>query len=226
MFDVYLQKGSNIMNKLICIFLLCCFFPIVAVCQTDNGNTFQEEKDVKLDTIFKLGGKKIICTVLKVGQSSVSFTKPHQGQVMELGRKEIEKIIYKNGRLDIFNKPVFEMVEKFQWQAVLITENPAEVEGLYKRAVLSSNASTGSRNPKAAKNSATMRLQKKAANVGALIVLLTRSEMKGGYGEVPGWELEGIGYSDTPPDDTAAVNKEIRKMMERNSEKINKAKKK
>lgn len=69
-------------------------------------------------------------------------------------------------------------------------------------------------------------MQKKAANMGALIVLVTHSEMKGGYGEIPGWELIGIAYSDTPPDDTAAVNKAIRQMLEKNKERIENAKKK
>jgi hypothetical protein len=61
-------------------------------------------------------------------------------------------------------------------------------------------------------------MQKKAASMGALIVLLVRSEMKGGYGEIPGWELEGIAYSDTPPTDTAAVNKAIRELIERTNQ--------
>ncbi len=51
--------------------------------------------------------------------------------------------------------------------------------------------------------------------MGALIVLVVNSEMKGGYGEVPGWELDGIGYSDTPPPDSAAVNKAVRQMLEK-----------
>lgn len=50
--------------------------------------------------------------------------------------------------------------------------------------------------------------------------------MKGGYGEIPGWELEGIAYSDTPPADTASVNKAIRLMMKRNKERVEGAKKK
>lgn len=169
----------------------------------------------KMDTIIKLGGKKIICSVKKVGASSVTYSLPNSVVQQEILRKDIEKIIYKSGKVDVFNKPVFSVVDKLNWQAVMITENEEDVQGLYKRGVIKATASSGSRSPKAAKQSATIRMQKKAANMGALIVLVIRSEMKGGYGEIPGWELEGIAYSDTPPSDTAAVNKAIRELIER-----------
>ena len=179
----------------------------------------------KLDTIIKLGGKKIPCTVKKVTPTLVLYVKPLQTTQLEMPRKDIEKIFYRSGRKEIFNKPVFSMVNKDNWEAVLVTENEGDVEGLYKKGVVKSNASSGSRSPKAAKTSATIRLQKKAANMGALIVLLTASEMKGGYGEIPGWELEGIAYSDTPPADTASVNKAIRQMIERRKAKSGEKKK-
>jgi hypothetical protein len=184
--------------------------------QVQKKNTPTDKYEGKLDTILRLGGKKIICNIQKINPTTVSYTKPGQTAQAEMPRKEIEKIIYRNGRKEIFNKPIFSMVDKTQWEAVLITENEADVEGLYKKDVVKANAASGSRSPKAAKQSASIRLQKKAANIGALMVLLTRSEMKGGYGEIPGWELEGIAYSDTPPADTASVNKAIRKMIERN----------
>ncbi len=181
----------------------------------------------KMDTIIKLGGRKIICSVKKVGASSVTYSLPNSVVQQEILRKDIEKIIYKSGKVDIFNKPVFSVVDKLDWQAVMITEKEEDVRGLYKRGVIKATASSGSRSPKAAKQSATIRMQKKAANMGALIVLVVRSEMKGGYGEIPGWELEGIAYSDTPPSDTAAVNKAIRELIDRtNREKLQNQQKK
>ena len=180
----------------------------------------------KLDTIIRLGGKKIICTIQKVNQTSVQYTRQNETSIQEILRKEIEKIIYRNGRKEVYNKPVFSMIDVSQWEAVLVTENEGDVEGLYKRGVIKANASSDSRSPKAAKTSATIRMQKKAANMGALIVYITHSEMKGGYGEIPGWELEGIAYSDVPPADTASVNKAVRALLERNRARIAGAKKK
>jgi hypothetical protein len=180
----------------------------------------------KLDTIIRLGGKKIGCNVHKINPTSVSYSKPEQSAVLEMPRKEIEKIMFRNGRKEVFNKPVLQMIDNTQWEAVLVTENPNDVEGLYKKGFIKATASSDSRSPKAAKTSATIRLQKKAANLGALIVLITSSEMKGGYGEIPGCELQGIAYSDTPPADTASVNKLIRQMLDRNKARIEGAKKK
>ncbi|MGC8802907.1 MAG: hypothetical protein ACP5PS_03920 [Bacteroidales bacterium] len=183
----------------------------------------QQSTGEKMDTIIKLGGKRIICSVKKVNPTTVTYSLPNSNVQLDILRKDIEKIIYKTGKVDIFNKPIFSVVDKLDWQAVMITENPADVTGLYQRGVIKSNASSGSRSPKAAKQSAMIRMQKKAANMGALIVLLVRSEMKGGYGEIPGWELEGIAYSDTPPTDTAEVNKAIRELIERTNQAKNKA---
>jgi hypothetical protein len=213
------------MNKLTIIFFLL-LIPNLGFGQVEKANTFEEEKSAKLDTIIKLGGKKIICTVLKIGPTTVSFSKPSQGQILDIPRKDVEKIIYRNGRKEVFNKPVLQMIDKSQWEAVMITENQSDVDGLYKRGVVRANSASGSRSPKAAKTSATIRLQKRAANLGALIVLLTHTEMKGGYGEIPGCELEGIAYSDTPPTDTAAVNKAVRQLLEKNKARIANAKKK
>jgi len=189
--------------------------PITTTATVKDGHPSHGEK---MDTIIKLGGKRIICSVKKVNASSVTYTLPNSNVQLDILRKDIEKIIYKSGKVDIFNKPIFSVVDKLDWQAVMITENPADVTGLYQRGVIKANASSGSRSPKAAKQSAMIRLQKKAANMGALIVLLVRSEMKGGYGEIPGWELEGIAYSDTPPTDTAEVNKAIRELIERTNQ--------
>jgi hypothetical protein len=180
-----------------------------------EATTFTGEK---MDTIIKLGGKRIICSVKKINATSVTYSLPSSNVQIDIPRKDIEKIIYKSGKVDIFNKPIFSVVTELDWQAVMITENPADVTGLYQRGVIKANASSGSRSPKAAKQSAMIRMQKKAASMGALIVLLVRSEMKGGYGEIPGWELEGIAYSDTPPTDTAAVNKAIRELIERTNQ--------
>jgi len=180
----------------------------------------------KMDTIIKLGGKKIICTIQKVNQTSVQYTRQNETSIQEILRKEIERIIYRNGRKETYNKPVLTMIDQSQWEAVLVTENEADIDGLYKRGVVKANAASNSTSPKAAKTSATIRLQKKAANMGALIVYITHSEMKGGYGEIPGWELEGIAYSDVPPADTASVNKAVRALLEKNRAKVAGAKKK
>jgi hypothetical protein len=70
---------------------------------------------------------------------------------------------------------------------------------LYELGTVSAQSSAGSRNAKAAKKSAIIRLQKKAANLGGMIVLLTKEQSVGGFGEPPTFEAEGIAYGYEPP---------------------------
>jgi hypothetical protein len=201
--------------------------------EADAGSfSFQDENKAansapeKSDTIIKLGGKKISCTVLKENATSFTYTLPEKSELNEMPKKDVQTVIYRNGRKRDVNKPVFQVIDQSHWEAVLVTENPAEVDGLYKIGAIKTTAASESRSPEAAKSSATIRLQKKAANMGALIVLIVDSELKGGYGEIPGCELIGVAYSDKPPVDTAAVNKSIKQVLEKKKQKQDGGKKK
>jgi hypothetical protein len=58
------------------------------------------------DTIVKLGGKKLMVDVTKVTQSYISFKYPNEPKVYTIERKQVEKVIYKSGRIERFNKPI------------------------------------------------------------------------------------------------------------------------
>ena len=113
-------------------------------------------------------------------------------------RKEIQKIIYKNGRIEEFNKPVFELVDDYSWEAVWLTEDKKEVSELYRRGKISAKSPASSCSPKAAKKNAIIRLQKKAAAMKGTVVLVTKKQALGGYGEYPGYYIEGIVYGLEP----------------------------
>jgi len=84
---LFIEGNFKTMYKFRLILLLLWIAPKIGFAQGEKATTFEEEKTVKLDTIVKLGGKKIICTVLKISPTSVSFTKPSQGQILEMPRK-------------------------------------------------------------------------------------------------------------------------------------------
>ena len=126
--------------------------------------------------------------------NDVTIQKPKEAEPSVIQRKEIEKIIYRGGRIEEFNKSVLQMLDDTQWEAVIITENASDVVGLYKRGTVVASSASDARDVKSAKKSATIRLQKKASALKANIVLITRQEAKGGYGEVPGYEMEGVAY--------------------------------
>lgn len=151
-----------------------------------------------LDTIYKIEGKIMPVDVIKVTPQFVSFLVPGSSETFTMARKEVQKIKYKNGRVEEFNKPVFEMVDDYSWEAVWLTEDKKEVAELYRRGKISAESPASSRSPKAAKKNAIIRLQKKAANMKGVVVLVTKKQATGGYGEYPGYYIEGIVYGLEP----------------------------
>ena len=135
--------------------------------------------------------------------TDVTYKLAGENENKTLERKQIEKIKYKSGKIDIFNKPVLQMLNESQWEAVLVTEKKEDIEGMHEYGLIESTSSSDARSPKAAKKNATIRLQKKAANLGANIILITKAEAIGGYGEQPGYKMAGICYGFEPMSEDA-----------------------
>ena len=162
------------------------------------GVSFNSHGQATLDTIFKIEGKVMPVDVVKVTSQYVSFLVPGSSETYTMERKEIQRIVYKNGRVEEFNKPVFELVDDYSWEAVWLTEDKKEVSELYRRGKVSAESPASSRSPKAAKKNAVIRLQKKAAAMKGTVVLVTKKQTIGGYGEYPGYYIEGIVYGLEP----------------------------
>ena len=174
------------MKRFVSAFLFGTFFII---------GVYSQETTAEIpDTIFMLGGRKIYAKILGVTSSKVTFREMGDTEVKSEERKQIQKIVYKNGRKEIFNKPIFEMVQEGDYRTVILTDDPSEVEGLTKKGVVEAKSSSASKTKKSAKRSAEIRIQKKAANLGAQVVLITKREAIGGYGEIPSYKYEGIAY--------------------------------
>jgi hypothetical protein len=153
---------------------------------------------VAYDTITKIEGKVMIVDVFKVTSAYVSFTVPGSTEQYTMERKEIQKIVYKNGRIEEFNKPVFAVVDDYAWEAVWLTEDKKDVAELYRRGKISAKSPASARSPKTAKKNAIIRLQKKAATMKGTVVLVTKKQTTGGYGEYPGYYIEGYVYGTEP----------------------------
>ncbi len=170
-----------------------------------------------VDTIIRLGGKKLAVDVLNVSATDVTYRVPGETQTRTIERKQIEKIRYKSGNLDIFNKPVLQMINDNQWEAVLVTEKKDDVDGLFEYGIVEASSTSDARSPKAARRSATIRLQKKAANMGANIILITKAEAVGGFGEIPGYNMMGIAYGFEKPSEE--VQKKLQEAQEKEKKK-------
>lgn len=160
-----------------------------------------QEESTKLDTIYMLGRKKLIVEVKNISSATVRYSEPGSDEIITVERKQIQKIIFSNGYKEVFNKPVMMMVEAGDWKTVIVTDRENDVNGLYELGKVEAQSSPGSRSAKSAKKSATIRLQKKAANMGGMIVLITKEESVGGFGEPPTYEMAGTVYGFEPPKD-------------------------
>ncbi len=154
--------------------------------------------DNPMDTIIKVEGKVMPVDVIKVTPSYVSFIVPGNSETFRIGRKEVHKIIYKNGRIEEYNPLVLTMISEDSWKAVWLTEDEKDVVDLHKRGEIKAQSPPSSRSPKAAKKSAIIRLQKRAAALKGQVVYITKKQATGGYGEFPGYFIEGVVYGAEP----------------------------
>ena len=173
-----------------------------------NGLTGQSytKKAEPADTIFKLNGTVLPVNVTTVTPTYVSFTIPGRPDEFTMERKEVHKIIYKNGRLEILNDVAFVVMDDSNWEAVWLTEDKKEVSELYKLGEIDAKSPASARSPAAAKKGAIIKLKKKAVNMKGTIVLVTHKQTTGGYGEYPGYYIKGIAYGPEPPEEEASTS--------------------
>jgi hypothetical protein len=161
-----------------------------------SGTTFGQ---VTPDTLVKLGGKKIPVIVKNVTSMMVYYVMPDKPkESLKIDRKNVEKVIYRNGKIEAFNQAAFTLIEEGRWEAVLVTNDEKDVAGLYKRGVLLDVRSAPSATKKKAEHNAIIKTQKRAANMKGTIVLITRKQFTGGYGDDTGCVIDGVVYGTEP----------------------------
>jgi hypothetical protein len=155
------------------------------------------------DTIFKLNGSVMPVDITTVTPTYISFIYPGKKEEFTIERKEVQQIIYKSGKIDVLNKAAFELIDDSSWEAVWMTEDKKEVGDLYMLGEIEARSPSSARSASAAKKGAIIKLKKKAANMKGSLILVTRKETSGGYGEYPGYYIKGIAYGTEPPAETA-----------------------
>lgn len=154
------------------------------------------------DTIHLLSTRKLAVKIKSVYSSSVSYEDLKTGESKTVDRKQIQKLVYGNGRVEVFNKPVFSMVAEGDWKTVITTEKESDVEGLIPITDVSAISPKSAKDFKQAKRNAEIRLRKEGAKYGGMIVLITHKENSGGFGDVPTYYVEGMvyGYEEPSPE--------------------------
>jgi hypothetical protein len=182
------ERKKFIMRTLVLLFLIIF-----------GGEVFGQTKQVPVDTIIKLGNRKIPALVKQVSTLMVSYALPSKpDSIIRLELKELEKIIYRNGRVDIFGKPPIDVVDEFAWESILITHKEKDVAGLYKRCDVAGKSKPNARSKKDAQQSATIKIRKQAAAAKASIILITNEEYYGGFNDPQGYSVEGVAYGKEP----------------------------
>jgi hypothetical protein len=176
------------------------FFAYSVAAQTNPGPR------VPHDTIFKLNGGIMPVDITTVTPTYISFIFPGKKEEFTIERKEVQKIIYKSGKIDVLNKAAFELIDDSSWEAVWMTEDKKEVGDLYMLGEIEARSPSSARSASAAKKGAIIKLKKKAANMKGSLILVTKKETTGGYGEYPGYFIKGIAYGAEPPAETAPAD--------------------
>ncbi len=164
---------------------------------------FAQTRHVKepTDTIIKINKLVMPVNVTTVTPSYVSFVYPGNSEVYTIERKDVYKIIYKNGKNEVLNPPAYIDIPENAWEAVWLTENKKDVVNLYMLGEIEATSPPNTRSSKAAKKGAIIKLQKKAANLRGSVILVTYKELRGGYGENQGYLIKGIAYGYDPPEE-------------------------
>lgn len=190
------------MMKRLFICAICLLVAGIAKNQTVQSGT------VTHDTIFKINGQQLPVDVTTVTPTYISFVFPGKPEEFTIERKEVHKIIYKNGKIDVLNQAAFTMLDESSWEAVWITEDKKEVGDLYMLGEVEARSPSSARSAAAAKKGAIIKLKKKAANMKGTLILVTKKQATGGYGEYPGYYIKGIAYGPEPPEEGLTPSKE------------------
>ncbi|HUX54624.1 MAG TPA: hypothetical protein VMV56_09435 [Williamwhitmania sp.] len=150
------------------------------------------------DTIIMLTGKKLLVNVSGLTSTDIKYFVTGVAKQQTVKRKSVQMIHYHTGRQEVLNKPLFTMISASDYRSIIITDKTEDVDGLFPRGKVESRSPKSVRSAKDAQKNAEIRLKKKAANLGGIMILLTRKEFKGGYGEVPTCIMEGVAYGTEP----------------------------
>jgi hypothetical protein len=172
--------------------ILTCFIFLCPLSSARNALLIQPA-----DTLIYLGGRAEAVNITELTTTSVHYTNLKTKTIFEADRKLIEKIIYRTGTVEVLNRPVFETSSDDHWRHVLLTEDPGEIQGLYEIGPVYVSAAS-SRNRRLTVRNAEIRLKRQAGSLGADVVLVTSTEFKGGFRDVPTIIMEGIAYGYAP----------------------------
>ncbi|TKT87308.1 hypothetical protein [Dyadobacter frigoris] len=144
------------MKNHLLIFVICCI-----------STRFVSAQDV----IVKHDGEKLNVKVNYVTESTIVFTDPRDSHSDKLGKAEVEKIVYKSGRIE----PISDKVEvhgKKDWEKIVVTSNPLSVVGLIKKGEIHIKSTHQIHGISNIESRDIEKMKKQAAEMGAHVIVL------------------------------------------------------
>lgn len=145
-----------------------------ALCLVAHVGFAQEAKN---DKIVKMNGETVAVKVTAVTDREVSFTYPGEQTVNVIGVNQVKEIDFASGRVQMLTKRV-EINNENDWGKVVVTTVPGDVQGLVSKGdvVAAAIPMTAFSSQEALNERATEKLKRKAAKMGAHIILLTSDQ--------------------------------------------------
>lgn len=156
------------------------------------------------DTIYS-NNKKLIGTVKEVSEETIKFIYQDEELLNTIHKNTIQKIVFKNGREEIFvnNSFLKEVDFLVDYNKIHITLSEKDTQGLYFLGEVNAKAEGFSEfsNDEKIKKKAYQRFKQNAAMLGANLIFLTERIKKNSYAydEIPFTRLSGFAYSDKIP---------------------------
>ncbi|PKB17214.1 hypothetical protein [Flavobacterium sp. 5] len=134
------------------------------------------------DTIYS-NGEKIACSVKEITPDAVKYSYPAEDLINTAHKNTIQKIVFKNGRVQIFAESTSfkKVMDVNDFENIKITQVEADVKGLFKLGDVSSNAKGTSQlsSQDKVKERAYKNFKIKAAMQSANIIYLTKQRSDG-----------------------------------------------
>lgn len=141
-----------------------------------------------LDVIYLRDSDSIVATVTKINENSIEYKYEGEEFIVEKNKKEIKKIKFKSGREEVFNEaykyPKINGEE--DWEKVIVTYVESEVTGLQRVELMKATSNVGAlmgpaMGKNAGYNKCIAKLKKKAASLGACIILVHDSGQRSSF---------------------------------------------
>jgi hypothetical protein len=123
------------------------------------------------DIIVRHSGSKVEAKVNYVTESVVVYTIPGESNSWKLGKAEVEKIIYRSGRVELISQKIV-INGHDDWEKVILTSNPLSVVGLVKKGEIKVKTGRESYGAASFESKEIEKMKKLAADMGAHVILV------------------------------------------------------